>query len=249
LHFQFQSTPYIGSTTIDYPFGNFLLKKEKSYQLNSFENPVKNDVVANPAKNEVLQKAMHFIPGQRLGVNVKVESNRAAYRKIAGKYSWIVETDVLNTTFIRCENDDGKAYLYYNGDLHHFTNFTGTTQSALYWFFVALFKVPMGFLPNSKISDTIPLNLMFGGVLKLMQDFIAPVFLFLKVDYKLTMKEAGDILSSGDVEMNAKIIKMIAGRKIKEYNCELKINQQGTFDISVDFNQTRIKIQCQNELE
>lgn len=248
LHFQFQATPYIGSTTIDYPFGNFLLKSEKSFQLKTFENPLLNEIVANPTKNEILQKAMHFVPGQRLKVNVEVESGKKIWQKQAGTSSWLVETDVFNTTYISCEKDDGKAFLYNNGDLHYFTNYTGAKDSALFWFFALLFKVPMGFLPNSKIIDTIPLNLMFGGVLKLLQDFVAPIFLFLKVDYNLTMKEAGDILSSGGIEMNAQIIKKIAGREIKEYNCELRINQQGTFDISVNFDQTKIKIQCQNEL-
>ena len=249
LHFQFQATPYIGSTTIDYPFGNFLLKQGKTFQLKTFENPQNGDIVANPVKNDILLNGLHFIPGQRIAVQVDVESNKAKWQKLAGEYTWIVETDVYNTSYIRCEKDNGKAYLYNNGDLHYFTNFTGAKYSALFWLFVVLFKVPMGFLPNSKITDTIPLNMMFGGILKFLQDFVAPIFLFLKIDYNLTMKEAGDILSSGDVEMNAQIIKNIAGRKTAEYNCELKINRQGTFDISVQFDQTKINIQCTNELE
>jgi urea transporter/murein DD-endopeptidase MepM/ murein hydrolase activator NlpD len=249
LHFQFQATPYIGSTTIDYPFGNFLLKQGNSFQLKTFENPLENEIVANPAKNMMLQKALHFIPGQRIKVEMEVESDKTAWQKQAGTFSWLVETDVFNTTYIRCEKDDGKAFLYNNGDLHYFTNFTGTKNSALYWLFIVLFKVPLGFLPNSKISDVIPLNMMFGGGLKFIQDFVAPIFLFLKVDYNLTMKDASDILSSGDIEMNAQIIKKIAGRKIKEYNCELKINQLGAFDIRINFNKTKIKVLCQNELQ
>jgi urea transporter/murein DD-endopeptidase MepM/ murein hydrolase activator NlpD len=249
LHFQFQATPYIGSTTIDYPFGNFLLKQGNSFQLKTFENPLENEIVANPAKNMMLQKALHFIPGQRIKVEIEVESDKVKLQKQAGTFSWLVETDVFNTTYIRCEEDDGKAFLYNNGDLHYFTNFTGAKNSALYWLFIVLFKVPLGFLPNSKISDVIPLNMMFGGGLKFLQDFVAPIFLFLKVDYNLTMKDASDILSSGDIEMNAHIIKKIAGRKIKEYNCELKINQLGAFDIRINFNKTKIKILCQNELQ
>lgn len=249
LHFQFQATPYIGSATIDYPFGNFLLKEENKYQLKTFENPLENEVVANPAKNEILQKAMHFVPGQRIKVVVEVESEKAKWKKQAGTFSWIVETDVFNTTYIRCEKDNGKAYLFNNGSLHYFTNFTGAKNAALFWFFAVLFKVPIGFLPNSKIADTIPLNLMFGGGLKLLQDFVAPIFLFLKVDYNLTMKEAGDILSSGDIEMKAQVIKKIVGRKLKEYECGIKINQSGTFEITIEFDQTKIKIQCQNELQ
>jgi urea transporter len=249
LHFQFQATPYIGSVTLDYPFGHFLLKKENKYSLKTFEFPKKDQIVANPLKNAILSKALHFIPGQRLSINVEVESKKEKWQKQAGTFTWLVETDVFNTTYIRCEKDGGFAYLYNNGDLHYFTNFTGTKNSALYWFFMALFKVPLGFLPNSKITDSIQLNMMFGGILKFFQDFIAPIFLFLKVDYDLSIKDSGDILSSGDINLSAIITKKIAGRKIKEFNCEVNITQEGAFNIFINFDDAKIKIICQNELE
>ncbi|NOY95478.1 MAG: peptidoglycan DD-metalloendopeptidase family protein [Chlorobi bacterium] len=249
LHFQFQATPYIGSTTIDYPLGHYLLKENKKYSLKTFEYPEKGQVVASPLKNEMLAKAMHFIPGQRLKVNVEVESDKAKWQKQAGTFLWVVETDVFNTTYIRCEKHGSLAYLYNNGNLHYFTNFTGTKNLALFWFFIALYKVPLGFLPNSKISDSIPLNMMFGGVLKFIQDFFAPLFLFLKVDFDMTIEESGDILSSGDIKMKVLVTKRIAGQKIAEYNCELKVNREGVFDISIEFNQAKIKILCQNELD
>ncbi|MDB4583897.1 urea transporter [Draconibacterium sp.] len=249
LHFQFQATPYIGSVTLDYPFGHFLLKEENKYSLKTFEFPMKDQIVANPLKNAIVSKALHFIPGQRLKVVVEVESENEKWQKQAGEFTWLVETDVFNTTYIRCEKDNGLAYLYNNGNLHYFTNFTGTKNTALYWFFIALFKVPIGFLPNSKIVDSIQLNMMFGGVLKFLQDFIAPIYLFLKVDYNLNIKDSGDILSSGDINLNALITKKIAGRKIKEFNCEVIVTQDGAFDILINFDQAKIKILCQNELE
>lgn len=249
LHFQFQVTPYIGSLTFDYPFGHYLLKEENSFSLESFEFPKSGQIIASPAINAVLAKALHFIPGQRLKVNVEVESEDKNWQKQAGTFSWVVETDVFNTTYIRCEKDGGLAYLYNNGDLHYFTNFTGKKNSALYWFFISLFKVPLGFLPNSRITDTIPLNLMFGGALKVLQDFIAPLYLFLKVDFELKMKQAGDILSSGDIEMDAVIRKKIIGNQAKEFYSGLKIKQDGGIEISVVFNEAKIKIICQNELE
>ncbi len=249
LHFQFQATPYIGSPTIDYPFGNFLLKEENRYQLKTFENPLKDALVARPTKNQILHKALHFIPGQQMKGIVEVESKYKKWQKQAGTFSWAVETDVFNTTYIRSKTDNGKAYLYNNGDLHYFTNYNGRKSTALFWFFAALYKVPLGFLPNSKISDSIPLNLMFGGVLKFFQDFVAPVFLFLKVDYELTIKEAGDILSSGDVAMSVLITKRIGGRKTKEYHCKVTANDQKTIEISIVTNEAKIKIQCINELD
>ena len=249
LHFQFQVTPYIGSVTLDYPFGNYLLKEEKGFALKNFEVPQKDQVIVNPSQNDVLSKALHFIPGQRIKVETEVDSKSEKWKKLNGEYSWLVQTDVYNTTFLKCEKDDGLAYLYNNGELHYFTNFTGTKYSPLFWFFVALFKVPFGFLPNSKIKDPVPINLLFSGPLKFLQDFVAPIFLFLNVEYRLVMKEAGDILSSGDIEMEAEVNKTIFGKKVSSYKMGIRVTQENAFEVNINFDQAKIRIKCQNELE
>lgn len=248
LHFQFQATPYIGSVTLDYPFGNYLLKEEKGYVLRNFDFPIKDQIVVNPAKNEMLAKALHFIPGQRIKVDVQVDSEKEKWEKLNGTFTWQVFTDIYNTTYIQCEKDDSAAYLHNNGEMHYFTNYNGKKDTGLYWFFLALFKVPFGFLSGSNISDTIPLNMMFRGVLKFLQDFIAPVFLFLKVDYEMTMKEAGNILASGDLEMEALITKRIFGRKTDAYLLKITITEE-KIKINVAFKEANIKISCQNEQE
>ena len=249
LHFQFQVTPYIGSATLDYPFSHYLVKEENSFSLQNFEFPKINQVVVNPVKNESLANALHFIPGQRIEVDVEFDSEKKKWQKLTGKSAWMVETDVYNNTFIRCEKDGGLAYLYNNGDLHYFTNFTGTKNSALYWFFISLYKVPLGFLPNSKIADSIPLNMMFGGVPRILQDFVAPLFLFLNVDYQLTMKEAGDILLSADIEMKATISQKITGKEIRNFQSDIKISKEKGIQLLIHFNGTKIKIACRNELD
>ena len=249
LHFQFQRTPYIGSATLDYPFGHYLLKEEKSITLQSFDIPKNKQVVVNPVKNDLLAKAFHFIPGQQINVKVEADSLKTKWKKQEGEFSWKVETDAYNNTFIRCEKDGGLAYFYNNGDLHYFTNFTGKPNSALYWFFISFYKVPLGFLPNSKIADSIPLNMMFSGLPKILQDFVAPVYLFLKVNYSLRLKEAGDILSSGNIEMNTTVTKHFAGKKISDFKSEIKILQENEFHLVISFRDAKIKIICQNELD
>jgi murein DD-endopeptidase MepM/ murein hydrolase activator NlpD len=247
LHFQFQSTPYIGSPTLDYPFGHYLLKGDK-YSLETFSFPLIGQVVANPVKNELLAKVLHFIPGQRISGEIQIESANGKVQKQKKYFHWKVNTDVFNTTYLDCEEDGSKAYLYNNGNLHYFTNFIGKKETPLFWFFLALFKVPQGFLPNSKITDYIPANMMFGGILKILQDFIAPLFLFLKADYKLELNEAGDILSSGDVKMVSQISKKIAGKEIAKYDFTINVKQNGSFEIRILFNDIKILLKCRNEL-
>jgi len=119
----------------------------------------------------------------------------------------------------------------------------------LFWFNVSLFKVPVGFQAGSKINDTLPVHLLFGGMLKFLQDFVAPLFLFLKAEYELTLKEAGDILSSDSVKMETEITKKIAGRKVKACTSKIEITQQGEFEILIDLNEAKLKMICRNELD
>lgn len=247
LHFQFQATPYIGSPTIDYPFGQFLLKAKHGFQLKAFRNPQKGEAVANPVKNEIITRVLHFIPGQRLRVQAEVNSDKHRWNKLSGDYLWTVETDPYNNTYIRSESESGVGYLYNNNDLHYFTNFIGDKYTILYWFFVSLFKIPLGYLPNSQIKDHIPVNMMFGGMIKILQDFIAPLILFLRAEYRLIFREAGDILASDNIEMDVIILKKILGRTVKDYKIKIDISPDGVFTISVKFDNTRIGIKCTND--
>ena len=105
----------------------------------------------------------------------------------------------------------------------------------------------MGVQAGSRIQDSLPVHQLFGGILKYLQDFVAPLFLFLKAGYELTLKEAGDILSSDSVKMEAEITKKIAGRKIKACTSKIDINQQGNFEILIDLNEAKLKMICKNE--
>ncbi|HWS00941.1 MAG TPA: M23 family metallopeptidase, partial [Prolixibacteraceae bacterium] len=247
LHFQFQHTPYIGSPTMDYPFAHYLLKKEK-YTFKTFSYPVKGQTVANPYKNELLSRVLHFIPGQQISGEFRAESVKTGLQLQNRQFRWNVSTDVFNSTYIECPEDKSVAYLYNNGNLHYFTNFTGEKESPLFWFFAAFFKVPLGFLPNSHIHDQLPADLMFGGMLKFLQDFIAPLYLFLKADYSLEIRESGDILSSGDVKMTSVITKKIAGRETEQYRFSSCIKESGIFEIEILGNDLKIQMTCRNEL-
>lgn len=246
LHFQFQSTPYIGSPTLDYPLGHYLLKGEK-YTFETFSFPQKGQGVANPVKNEQLAKVLHFIPGQRISGEILVESIQTGTQIHQSNFNWKVNTDVFNSTYLESEEDGSLAYLYNNGNLHYFTNFTGKRETPLYWFFLAIFKVPLGFLPNSNIRDQVPVNMMFGGLLKFLQDLIAPMYLFLKVDYTLEIKKSGDILSSGDLKMISQIAKRIAGRETEKFDFAINIKESGVFEIEILANDLKIQMTCRNE--
>jgi hypothetical protein len=62
------------------------------------------------------------------------------------------------------------------------------------------------------------------------------------------MKEAGNILASGDLEMEVVITKRIFGRKTDAYLLKITITEE-KIKINVAFKEANIKISCQNEQE
>ncbi len=249
LHFQFQTNPYVGSVTTDYPFGHYLLHEKGGYSLQSFDFPKKGQVLVNPSKNEVLKKALHFIPGRQILVSVKVESEKDKWKKLEGDYKWVTETDVYNTTFLKCLQTGALAYLYNQGDMHFFTNFQGKKPSPLFWLYFTLFKVPLGFQANSRINDILPVHLLYGGVLKIFQDFVAPLYLFLKAEYQLVMKQTGDVLSSDKVQFETVVSRKAAGRTIDVTKSLVYIFPDGTFEINLETDKAKIRMICKNESE
>lgn len=244
LHFQFQATPYIGSMTLDYPIGHYLLKGEK-YNFETFSIPQKGQVVANPRKNELLANLLHFIPGQSISGEFKIENVKTGTQKHQEEFNWKVNTDVFNSIYIESEEEHAFAYLYNNEEQHYFTNYIGKKETALYWFFLALFKVPLGFLPNSNIKDNVPVNLMFGGISLFLQDMIAPMYLFLKADYKLEIEEEGDILLSDHIKLKSELTKKIAGQSTEKYHFNTKLDESGVFNIEMLHKDLKIRITCQ----
>lgn len=178
IHFQVQSTPYIGSKTIDYPLSHFISYDKGRQELHSFDRPRKDDLICDPGRHEVLEKAFRFIPGQEFLIHSAEETGRPVLK-------WEVRSDALNNTYIFCESSGSKAWFRYDGTVHYFTHFEGNKRSLLFQFYLAGFKVLTAFYKDLEVSDNYPLSLMNSKTLIFLQDFVAPFFLFLRSDYTL----------------------------------------------------------------
>jgi hypothetical protein len=148
-----------------------------------------------------------------------------------------------------CKLTGASAFLYNQGDMHFFTNFQGKKPSPLFWFYITLFKVPEGFQTNSRINDILPVHLLFGGVLKFLQDFAAPVYMFLRAEYQLVMKQAGDIISSEHVRLETVVKRKAAGRIMDVTKSNVDIFPDGSFEINLETDKAKIKMICRNVLE
>ncbi len=199
LHFQMQSTPYIASKTIFYPIANFISAKGKKYSFLSYAIPKKDEKISDIVFNENLKSAFQFVPGQMFDVNI-TKSNGKKFQ-----LSWEVQADIYNNIYFYCKDTKSKAFFINNDNIHYFTHFSGDKNSMLFYFYIALFKVPLGYYKEMNIVDCLPLSILKNRPQKILQDFVAPFFTFLHAKYSLKFVRKSDDFSKSRIEIKSNV--------------------------------------------
>lgn len=227
IHFQVQQTPYIGSKTTGYPINHYILHKGKEFGLNSYEVPENNSLVSNVSKNKSLEKAFHFVPGQKFQLLVKYPGNTEE------TMMWEVQADAVNNTFIFCEKSHSKAYFRNDGDIHYFTHFEGDKASLLFKFFLGAYKIMLGYYENLQVRDQFAVNTFNGTVIRLIQDFIAPFTIFTRSEYCLRYLGMDDALMQTKFRLRSVVSARVGSHQIKKMECELFVGAHGLEHFSI----------------
>jgi urea transporter len=195
LHFQFQSTPYIGSKTLKYPLFGFLEEKK---ELRTFSYPSKEKKVITVEENSLLKKAFNLMPGTKFNWKVKTIKGTESV-------SWEVLNNQYNRSYIFCNKTKSIAYFRYDGIQFCFTHFDGNRNSLLYAFYLAAFRLPMVFIEGYSSSDFLPVNKVFKGWRLFLQDFTAPIFLYLSARLEVSNKMIGPALDTESIEYHSEL--------------------------------------------
>ncbi|MES2132293.1 MAG: urea transporter [Bacteroidota bacterium] len=196
VHFQLQSTPYIGAKTLDYPISYYVSKNANTYKLHSFAVPKEGDVILRPLPTPLMEQAFHFIPGMKLMFDV----NNGKEKYIE---TWDVCTDIYNLSYLYCPRTKSVAYFTNNGTLFYFTSFTGDKNSLLYYFYLGMHKVLLSYFQDISIEDKFPIEGFYKGPVKIIQDLIAPFFVFLKTSYKAAYMYADNASSPSTIKIRS----------------------------------------------
>jgi murein DD-endopeptidase MepM/ murein hydrolase activator NlpD len=181
LHFQLQTTPYIGSKTLKYPLFAYL---EDGKQIKTFSYPSAGQSVKSVEESSLLKKAFNLTPGAKLNWKVRTAEGIVPVE-------WEVFTTPFNKSYIFCHSTKSLAYFQYNGIYFCFTHFEGDRKSLLYNFYLAAFKIPLINIDGNISTDSLPVNQTFKGLRLFIHDFTAPFFLYLKVNFDVRMKMTG----------------------------------------------------------
>ena len=97
----------------------------------------------------------------------------------------------------------------------------------LFQFYLAAFKLAMTFNKELEITDTYPLNIYNGRLLRILQDFMIPFFRFLKADFYLSYTSQDNSISGNKFVLNSSAKFGIGGSIIKETSFEIIVDQDG----------------------
>jgi urea transporter len=183
LHFQMQSTPFIGSKTILHPISYYLTKKNNKYEFHSFDIPQKEEIVSNIIPTRLLTESFGFIPGKTF--SFKVRENNKEY-----EVKWEVFTTAYNQSYIFCHRTKSIAYFVNNGTVFYFTDFYGDRNSFLHLFYLSAYKIVLGYYEGIHVKDKMMIEGFFNPFIKALHDITAPFFHYCEADYKM---EFGDI--------------------------------------------------------
>ncbi len=227
IHFQLQATPHIGSKTFRYPISYFVEKKIEGYEFHSFEYPNERSTISGIQTTPLLRNAFAFTPGEQLKFEVSGMSEKKEIVR------WEVFTDAYNDTYIYCHNTQSTAYFVNNGTLHYFTEFTGDRKSLLYHFYIGARKILLGYYDQMEVTDILPMSGFYSGISTFVQDFVAPLKIYLKGTYVSKFKSVDDLNYPTQIIITSCAKANAASKVLKEMNFEFEIakNKIKTFKV------------------
>lgn len=193
LHFQLQSTPYIGSKTMKYPLFAFV---ENGKQLKTFDYPENGQKVKSIEGDSILINAFNLTPGRKMNWQVSTEEG---FQTV----SWEVFTNVYNKSYIHCYETKSVAYFQNDGVYFYFTHFEGDRDSLLYLFYLAAFRVPLVYIDGFVSIDNLPANRTFKGWRLFLHDFTAPFYIYLKARTEVSMERSGSEFDTNEIIYNS----------------------------------------------
>lgn len=224
LHFQFQSTPFIGSQTLKYPFAQYIISNN-NFSLRLSGIPEERQLVQNIEPDPALSEAFNFVPGEVIAYSIDDMDT------VEGK--WSIQTDMLNNRYLECMKTGAKAYFRYESKLFYFTHFKGSRKSLLFNFYLAAYKVPLGFYKNMPVEDVFPPTILKTGFLRLLQDIVSPFFLFLKPAYRLVYSDRDLLITGSRINLKSSCILRVAGKEIKNLSFDLGIADNKLFSLDI----------------
>ncbi|MDX2189993.1 MAG: urea transporter [Bacteroidota bacterium] len=224
IHFQYQTVPYVGAKTFSYPISYFIERNGMQKRLHISEVPIEGSHISNVQVNELLVIGFALYPGYVL--EWKNEKDQSIIK-------WEVFTDAWNRTYIMCNSTKSVAYYVYDGVMFYFTDFEGDKSSLLFKYYLAAYRILLGYYDSIEVTDNVPLIHFNNKSVQFFQDFVAPFYLFNKAVYTSKFESADNIYAPQYIRISSAVQSYTLNKKTKSLNfsIELKSNKLKSFSI------------------
>lgn len=214
IHFQLQNSPQLGEKTLYYPIAYYILHKENNTIFKSFEIPQKDDIISNINTTKILTDSFKFMPDQILNFK-NTKTNEII--------EWKILTDAYNRSYIYCKKTKSYAYFVNDGTMFYFFDFEGNKKSLLFKFYLAAYRQILGYYENITIDDQVPINFFNNNFMLVVQDFIAPFYIFTKAKFHSTFSFADNPNEPEVIKISSNIMVTALNKKLNNYNFEINI--------------------------
>lgn len=214
IHFQLQTSPTIGSPTLEYPISYFIERTGYEKKLVISEVPKEGAFISNVQVNELLVVGFSFLPGQRIAF--KHEASGEVIQ-------WEVFTDAYNRTYIYCKESNSYAYFVNDGVMIYFTDFEGDKSSTLFYFYLAAYRQLLGYYEDLKITDNVPLIHFNRKWIQFFQDFVAPFYLFTKATHTAAFTYVDNVYAPQKLIISSEVEAKLINYRFKKINFEFEL--------------------------
>ena len=199
IHFQVQGTPLPGARPFEYPFAYFFMKNGNDPELVTFSIPEKDRKISDVVTSNLLKEAFNLQPGMVLNYIYKING-------LAKEEAWEVFTDEWNNKYLYCRSTKSFAYFINDGTMFYFTSFYGDKKSLLHFFYLAVYRILLGFYDNLTLHDVFPLHTVASNRISLwLHDFAAPFHQFMKAGYCVKPASADSAVKPGRIKLVSEI--------------------------------------------
>jgi urea transporter/murein DD-endopeptidase MepM/ murein hydrolase activator NlpD len=227
IHFQIQYDPKIGAKTIEYPVSYFIEKDNSKQILRVSEVPKQDTVISNVDVNSLLTESFSFLPGKKLRF---IESNTAEV------VDWEVFTDQWNRKYIYCQQTKSFAYFVNDGTMFYFFDFEGSRNSLLFQFYLASYRVLLGCHEGVIVNDLIPLIHFNNKVVQIIQDFVAPFYLFTKAAYQSSYIQVDNVHDPSVATLKSSVEAKFIKLSFRKIEFEIKLSNKNIHQFSYTQN-------------
>ena len=241
LHVQVQTSPLVGSRTIDYPFAYYHQKEHLTQRLHQFSRPLEGAVVSGISITTSLKTAFDILP------NTLLEYSYANQKGEAKSEVWEAYTDAYNNKYLYCRATESTAFYVNDGSMFYFTSFNGDTKSLLYYFYLSAYRVCFCDIDRESLTDAMPLIVVKRRKFTIwLHDFIAPFYPFIRVWFSQDCEVNNNPFVADELTLKSKVEVSIFGRIQCESTSQIVVKEKSIYEFSYHSNDVNIKAVCIN---